>query len=95
MEDKKYFLDIVINKEKLSDGSFVFVAHCPSLGIASQGNDLDESIRMIKEAVELYLEECPESYEELDMTRDNLPTFSIIEVKKNGKTPNLVRKGYC
>ena len=33
----KYFMDIVINKEKLSDNSFVFVAHCTSLGITPKG----------------------------------------------------------
>jgi predicted RNase H-like HicB family nuclease len=91
MEGKKYLLDILITKEKLNDGSDVFVSECPALGVASQGESIDESIKMIKEAVELYLEECPEAYEELDITRDNLPTFSIIEVKKNGKTSNLVR----
>ncbi|MEK6951707.1 MAG: type II toxin-antitoxin system HicB family antitoxin [Nanoarchaeota archaeon] len=65
MENKKYFLDIVINKEKLSDGSQIFVAHCTTLGIASQGENTDEAIKNIKEAVELYLEEQPEEYKEL------------------------------
>ena len=56
----KYFMDVVINKERLSDNSPVFVAHCPSLGIASQGLDVDEAMKNIKEAIELYLEEQPE-----------------------------------
>lgn len=89
--EKKYFLDIVINKEKLSDGSDVFVSICPSLGIASQGKDTDEAMKMIKEAVELYLEEMPEAYEDLDARKDELPTFSIIEVKKNDKDACVVR----
>lgn len=55
--EKKYILDIVINKEKLRDGSDIFVAHCPSLGVASQGSNFEEAMKMIKEAVELYLEE--------------------------------------
>ncbi len=57
---KNYFFDIVVNKEKLSNGEPVFVAHCTSLGIASQGEDVDEAIKNIKEAAELYLEEMPE-----------------------------------
>lgn len=57
MHKEKYFMDIVINKEKLSDDSLVFVAHCPSLGIASQGKDVDEALANIREAIELYLEE--------------------------------------
>ncbi len=89
MEEEKYFLDIVINKEQLSDGSDIYVAQCPSLGIASQGSTVDEAMKMIREAAELYLEETPEAYKDLDSNR-NLPTFSIIEVKKNAKIANLV-----
>ena len=63
--ESKYFMDVVINKEKLSDGSPIFVADCLSLGIASQGVDLDEAMKNIKEAIELYLEEQPEKYKEL------------------------------
>ncbi len=85
MEKKKYFMDIVINKEKLSNNSDIFVAHCPSLGIVSQGMDTDEAIKNIKEAIELYLDEQPEKYEEL--ISDKVPLFSVIEVTKSAKTP--------
>ncbi len=81
--EKKYFMDIVINKEKLSDNSDIFVAHCPNLGIASQGKDTDEAIKNIKGAIELYLEEQPERYEEL--VSDKVPLFSVVEVTKSAK----------
>ncbi len=84
MEEKKYFLDIVINKEKLSNGKDIYVSQCPSLGVASQGSTIEKAMKMIKESVELYLEEMPEAYEELDIERSELPVFSVIEVKKNG-----------
>jgi predicted RNase H-like HicB family nuclease len=61
------------------------------LGVVSQGDSVEEAIKMIKEAVELYLEEMPEAYEDLDLTRTELPTFSIIEVEKNAKVTNFVR----
>ncbi len=86
---EKYFIDIVINKEKLSNRNPVFVAHCPSLGIASQGNNVDEAFGNIREAVELYLEEQPEKYEELQ--QEEMPFFSIIEVKKNAQAADIVR----
>lgn len=86
---KKYFMDIVINKETLSKGSIVFVAHCPSLGIASQGKDLEEALKNIKEAIGLYLEEQPEKYKEL--VSDALPMFSVVEVTKNAKAASIVR----
>ena len=87
--EKKYFADVVINKEKLSDGSPVFVAHCPSLGIASQGESLDKAMENIKEAVELYLEEQPEKYEELSGDKPSL--FSVIEVTRSAKAASIVR----
>jgi predicted RNase H-like HicB family nuclease len=91
MEENKYFLDIVINKEKLSSGGEIYVSQCPSLGVVSQGSTVDEAMKMIKEAVELYLEEMPEVYDGLDSNKE-MPTFSIIEVKKkNAKVANFVR----
>lgn len=87
--EKNYFIDVVINKEKLSDNSVVFVATCPSLGIASQGLSMEEAMNNIKEAVELYLEEEPERYNELNIVGP--PVFSVIEVKRNAKTSAVVR----
>ena len=55
--NNKYYLDIVFRKEKLSDGSDVFVSNCPSLGLASQGDNIEESLDMVKEAIQLYLED--------------------------------------
>ena len=85
----KYFMDIVITKEQLSTGEAVYVAHCTTLGIASQGKETDEAIKNIREAIELYLEEQPEKYEELELQEP--PIFSIVEVIKNAKTHSVVR----
>ncbi|MBI4155128.1 type II toxin-antitoxin system HicB family antitoxin [Candidatus Woesearchaeota archaeon] len=86
--EKKYFTEIVINKEKLSDGSDIFVAHCSSLGLASQGKNTEEAMKNIKEAINLYLEEQPERYENL---QNKEPLFSIIEVSKSAKATNSIR----
>mgnify|MGYP001611282743 CR=1 FL=1 len=86
---KKYLMDIVINKEKLSTGETVYVAHCTTLGIASQGEDTENAIRNIKEAINLYLEEQPEKYEELELQEP--PIFSIIEVTKDAKAASVIR----
>ncbi|HLD57074.1 MAG TPA: type II toxin-antitoxin system HicB family antitoxin [archaeon] len=75
----KYFFDIVVNKERLSTGEPVFVAHCTTLGIVSQGTDVDNAMKNIKEAVKLYLEEFPERLKELGVDQCP-PTFSFIEV---------------
>ena len=36
-----------------------YVAYNPETGTASQGETIDEAVAMLKEAVELYLEEFP------------------------------------
>ena len=37
----------------------VYVAECPEVGTASQGETIEEAISNLKEATELYLEEFP------------------------------------
>ena len=37
----------------------VYVAECPEVGSASQGETLEEALANLKEATELYLEEFP------------------------------------
>lgn len=65
--ENKYFADIVINKENLSNGKGVFAASCINLSIASQGKTTEESIKNIKEAIEIYLEEQPDAYKGLSL----------------------------
>jgi predicted RNase H-like HicB family nuclease len=42
----------IINKE-----NNLFVAFCPELDLASQGETIEEALRNLKEAIELYLED--------------------------------------
>ena len=49
-------LSALIHKEKLSNGSPVWVALCPELGVASQGFNAGEARAMLSEAVEGFLE---------------------------------------
>ncbi len=37
----------------------VYVAECPEVGTASQGDTIEEAVANLKEATELYLEESP------------------------------------
>jgi predicted RNase H-like HicB family nuclease len=37
----------------------LYVAECPEVGTASQGQTLEEALANLKEATELYLEEFP------------------------------------
>ncbi len=86
---QKHYFDVVIVKEKLSTGEPVHVAHCTTLGIASQGFSVEEAMKNIKEAIDLVLEECPEKLDEIETHEP--PTFSFVEVMHHAKTARAIR----
>jgi predicted RNase H-like HicB family nuclease len=51
----------------------VYVAECPEVGTASQGETVEEAIANLKEATELYLEEFP-------MPKNPRPLLTTFEV---------------
>ena len=68
----------------------VYVAYCPELpGCVSYGKTEEEAHENIMEAIELYLEEQPEKYEELGLQEP--PMFSIIEVTKDAEAASVIR----
>lgn len=68
-------------------GEKQFVALCPELDIVSQGYTVEEAIKNLKEAVELYIEEMglPEEFSSNDTIVVN------FEVGHLGKATNIVR----
>ncbi len=52
----------------------VYVAECPEVGTASQGETIEEAISNLKEATELYLEEFP-------IPKNSRPLLTTFEVK--------------
>lgn len=62
----------IINKEEN-----LYVAECPEIGTASQGETVEEAISNLKEATELYLEEFPLKGSQHPI----LTTFEVAEVK--------------
>lgn len=51
----------------------LFVAECPEVGTVSQGSSIEEAIRNLQEATELYLEEFPVE----EMQRPLVTTFEV------------------
>ncbi|OYT41240.1 HicB family protein [Candidatus Pacearchaeota archaeon ex4484_26] len=51
----------------------MYVAECPEVGTASQGTTIEEAIKNLREATELYLEEFPVKNREKAM----LTTFEV------------------
>jgi predicted RNase H-like HicB family nuclease len=54
----------------------LFVAECPEVGTVSQGADIEEALRNLREATELYLEEFP-------MEQPTRPLVTTFEVAVN------------
>ena len=63
-------LTAVVHKE---DGGYV--ASCPEVGTASQGDTIEEAVENLREATELYLEEFPLH----ELPRSLLTTFEVAE----------------
>ena len=82
MAQVKMDLTAVIKK-----GEKQFVALCPELDVVSQGYTVEESLKNLKEAVELYIEEMgiPEEISSGDTIVVN------FEVQHNAKTAQVVR----
>ena len=63
----KYLFTAVLFKE-----DDVYVAECPEVGTASQGESVEEAIANLREATELYLEEFP-------LPEPSRPLFTTFE----------------
>ena len=54
----------------------LFVAECPEVGTVSQGTDIEEALRNLREATEVYLEEFP-------LEQSSRPLVTTFEVAVN------------
>lgn len=77
--EKQIILNIAIKEE--SEGGYSAI--CADLDIASQGETIDEAIKNVKEAVELYIESAKdldimdEVLDKLGLTKNNLKERDI------------------
>ena len=60
-----------------------FVASCPEVGTASQGETIEDALKNLKEATELYLEEFP-------VVEETKPIVTFFEVNRNARIPKTL-----
>ena len=73
-------LSAVVRRE---DG--IYVALCPEFDVASQGKSVEEALRNLKEALELYLED-----EDVEKpSKAEAPIVTIVKVDVSGSTRSL------
>ena len=73
-------LTALIHQEKLSDGSPIWVAHCPELDITSQGFSREEARTMLQEAIKGFLEVASVDEVEARLAEGYTPTLEQLKV---------------
>ena len=79
MEKQLLNYRIIIDKETYSNGSLVYVAHCPTLGISDYGDTVEDVLKSIKEGIELAVESLSKEKQEVPI--DNIDDQIITSTK--------------
>lgn len=79
MEKKILNYRIIIEPEKYEDGSTVYVAFCPTLGVSDYGETVEEVLKSIKDGIELAIESLAKEKQEIPI--DNIETQIIATTK--------------
>lgn len=79
---------VVVEKEKYSDGSTVYVTQVPTLGISDYGSTIEEALDNTQKLIKFHLESLIEEGEGIPMSdnSDNIIiTTSKFSLKPNNK----------
>lgn len=87
MEKKVLNYRIIIEPEKYKDGSTVYTAVCPTLGISDYGDTVEEVLKSIKDGIQLAIESMVNNKEEVpvDHIENQIIATTKIELPKNLK----------
>lgn len=80
---ERIWMKFAVVVEKDEDG--YYVALCPELDVASQGKSVEEALRNLREALELYMDD--ENVEKPSEAED--PIVTIVKVDISGSTRSL------
>ncbi|HZE86626.1 MAG TPA: type II toxin-antitoxin system HicB family antitoxin [Methylomirabilota bacterium] len=81
MQKKVLNYRIIIEKEKYADGSDVYVAYCPTLGISDYGDTVESVLASIKDGIELAVESLIKEGREMPL--DHIEEQIITSTKIN------------
>ncbi len=78
---------IIIEKEKYGDGSIVYVAYCPTLGISDYGGTIEDVLTSINDGIELAVESLAKEGKEVpvDHMDEQIITSAKISIPPNLK----------
>lgn len=72
---------IIIEKEKYADGSRVYVAYCPTLGISDYGDTIEETLTSIKDGIQLAVESLAKEKKEVPVDRVEEQIITSTQVR--------------
>jgi len=81
MDTKVLNYRVIIEPERYSDGSKVYNAYCPTLGVADYGDSVDDVLESIKDGIELAVESLAK--EKKEIPTDKLDGQIITSAKVN------------
>jgi len=75
---------IIIEPEKYDDGSSVYIAYCPTLGISDYGDTIESVLASIKDGVELAVDTLAKEKQEIptDDIQEQIITSTMINVPR-------------
>ena len=73
---------IIIEKENYEDGSVIYVAYCPTLGISDYGDTVEEVLASIKDGIEFAIESLAKEGKEgsVDHVEEQIVTSAKIKI---------------
>ena len=85
-------LTSLVHVKELSDGSEIWVAFCPELGVRSQGNNIKHAQETLREAVKKFLEVASEAEVKQRLAEGFRPTFKTQDQSKETHLEELKRE---
>jgi len=88
MQRKVLNYRVIIEPEKYPDGSKVYNAYCPTLGVADYGNSVEKVLESIKDGILLAIESLAKEKQEIpeDNLEEQIVTSTQIEIPEKIKT---------
>ena len=75
---------VIIEPETYPDGSKVYNAHCPTLGVADYGDSIEEALDSIKDGISLAVETLAK--EKAEIPSDNLTNQIVTSTQIKAPT---------
>ncbi len=78
---------IIIEPEKYKNGSTVYVAYCPTLGISDYGDTIEEVLQSIKDGIQLAVEFLTKEHKEVPNDRIEEQIITTASITTNRLFP--------